>query len=56
MDNATKIQAVMNTLELMQIPATYDNTNRMLGIYRTLMEVRDSLAEKEAEDGHDSAE
>ena len=43
MGNAEKIQAVINTLELMTVPATYDNVNKMLGIYRTLMEVRDDL-------------
>ena len=56
MDNAMKIQAVINTLEQIQIPATYDNTNRMLGVFRTLMEVRDSLPEGEGQDGNDCSE
>ena len=48
MDNATKIQAVLNTLDLIKFDGTYDNCNRLLGIHRTLMEVRDSLiAEKQ---------
>lgn len=44
---STKIQAVINTLETLEIPATYNNVNRMLGIYNTLVEVRDSLKERE---------
>lgn len=45
MDNADRIQAVINTLETIMIPATYDNANRVLGIYNTLAEVRESLRE-----------
>jgi len=45
MNDREKIQAVLNTLEQMMIPATYDNVNRMLGIYQTLMEVRDGKKE-----------
>lgn len=62
MDNATKIQAVINTLALLEIPASYSNVDRMLGIYKTLAEVRDSLAapdepkEEEQDDGQDRAE
>ena len=48
MDNADRIQAVINTLDTLMIPATYDNVNRVLGIYNTLAEVRDDLR-KEAE-------
>ena len=48
MNNTEKIQAVINTLEKLEIPATYDNVNRMLGIYQTLMEVRDSKPEEKA--------
>lgn len=53
MNEKEKIQAVINTLEKMMIPATYDNVNRMLGIYQALMEVRDSKPEEKAvtEDG-----
>ncbi len=52
MTNSEKIQAVLNTLERMEIRSTYDNTNYMLGIYNTLTEVRDDLQGKEApEDG-----
>ena len=56
MDNAMKIQAVINTLEQIQMPATYDNTNKMLGVYRTLMEVRDAVAEGEEPDADECAE
>lgn len=35
----SKLQAVINTLERMNIPSTYDNTNKLLGIYQTLLEV-----------------
>ena len=40
---ATKVQAVINTLELLNMPSTYSNVNYMTGIYRTLAEVRDFL-------------
>lgn len=38
-----EIQAVLNTLELLNMPSTYDNVNRMFGIYNTLAKVRDKL-------------
>ena len=47
MDNADRIQAVINTLDTLMIPATYDNVNRVLGIYNTLVEVRDDLRKEE---------
>lgn len=51
MNNADKIQAVINTLEALMIPATYDNVSRMTGILKTLAEIRDDLNKpaKEAE-------
>lgn len=54
MTNAEKIQAVINTLEQLEIRGTYDNTNRLLGVYQTLAEVRGELKEKEA--GEDAGE
>ena len=48
MSNAVKIQAVINTLEIMNIQSTYDNVNKMLGIYQTLNDVKNSLIEMEA--------
>ena len=47
--NAEKIQAVLNTLELLSVPPTFDNVNRMTGIYQTLAEVRDALAAEKTE-------
>ena len=41
--NAEKIQLVMNTLETILITGSYENMNKMLGIYATLAEVRDAL-------------
>ena len=48
MNNAEKIQAVLNTLDNIEIKATYDNLNRMLGIHKVLIGIRDELA-KQAE-------
>jgi len=47
-ENANKIQAVINTLKLLEMPSSYDNVNHMLGIYNTLIEVRDDLAAPDA--------
>ena len=49
MDNASKLQAVINTLATLEMPPVFDNVNKMLGIYRTLAEVRDDIS-GEAED------
>ena len=51
MNEKEKIQAVINTLEQLMIPATYDNVNRMLGIYQTLIEIRDTKTEEVKENG-----
>ena len=51
MNDREKIQAVLNTLEQMMIPATYDNVNRMLGVYQTLVEIRDKKPKEVSEDG-----
>lgn len=45
---ANKIQIAMNTIEAMTIPATFDNANKLMGLFRILAEVRDAL-EKPAE-------
>ena len=51
MNNRDKIDAVINTLEQIMIPSTFDNVNRMLGIYRALDEVRQDIEEpKEVEE------
>lgn len=46
-DNQERIQKVINTLETMIIPASFDNVNRMLGIYQTLVAVREDLRKEE---------
>lgn len=51
MNDSEKIQAVINTLEQLMIPATFNNVNRMLGIYQTLAEIRDGKQKEVAEDG-----
>lgn len=53
MNDREKIQAVINTMAEIMIPATFNNLNRMLGMYQTLIEVRDGKPdEKEVtEDG-----
>ena len=59
MTNSTKLQAVMNTLSIMEIKPTFDNTNKLLGIYQTLMEVQGDLiarGEEAEEDGGDHGE
>ena len=50
MTNAEKLQAIMNTLETLDIKPSYDNCNKLLGIYRTLAEVRDKIHNEEASD------
>ena len=44
---ANKIQVVMNTLQLLDIPASYDNVSRLTGIYQMLVGVRDELNGKD---------
>lgn len=56
MNNAAKIQAVINTLAKITVPATHENVNMLLGIHNTLAEVRDSLAAEEAEDDAGTAD
>ena len=50
---AEKLQAVINTLATLEMPATFDNVNRMTGIYRTLMEVRDAVHRTETEEAEE---
>lgn len=55
MTNAEKIQAVINTVELLDVPATMKNCNYLMGIYNTLLEVRDDLNKAGVEtDGKDN--
>lgn len=56
MNNAEKIQMVINTLETIMIPSTFDNVNRMTGIFNTLVEVRDSLENRKKEENTEVTE
>jgi len=50
--DAVQIQAVINTLESLSLPATFDNVNKLTGIYQVLTEIRDRLAaQEEKKDG-----
>lgn len=51
--NEQDIQALANTLGQLMIPATFDNVNRVLGMYMKLEEMRKSDQQEEAvkEDG-----
>ena len=60
LDNLTKaerIQVVINTLKLLEMPTSFENVNRLTGIYKLLISVRDELfeAEEEKHDGKDKA-
>lgn len=50
-DNAEKIQAVINTIKMLDMPMTYENADHVLGIYQTLVEVRDSIINGGKDDG-----
>lgn len=46
-----RIQAVLNTLPLLAIQPTFDNVNRMTGIYNALVSARDELIAQNAQEG-----
>ena len=48
-EQAEKIQIVINTLETLNIPATFYNVNRLTGVYNTLIKVRDKLTATKGE-------
>lgn len=53
---ANKIQAVMNTLQSLNIPATMENMSKLIGCQQVLEEVRNELnSMKEDQDGNDHA-
>lgn len=52
---AEKIQAVINTLEGLDIKSTYDNMNKILGCMQVLAGIRDEL-NKEALNGNADSE
>lgn len=49
-----KIQAVINTLEGLDIKSTFDNMNKLLGCQQTLADVRDELKRREVKVNADS--
>lgn len=58
MKTSEKVQIIINTLEILNMPSTYDNVNRMLGIYDMLQQIKDDVMRMEAgpdESGVDQA-
>ena len=45
-----KLQRVINTLGSLYMPSTYDNANRVLGMYQTLYSVLDDIEKMEVVD------
>ena len=54
-EQANKIQAVINTLQDLDIKPSYGNMDKMLGCLQTLVQIRDSLKEVKT-DGNAEAE
>lgn len=54
-EQADKIQAVINTLEGLDIKSTYENMNKILGCMQVLAGIRDEL-NKEGQNGNADAE
>lgn len=48
--SAEKIQIVINTLRTLEIPPTFDNVNRLTGIYNILFELQRTPEKEAAED------
>ena len=42
-DNAVKIQAVINTIESLDIKATFENANKVMGCLQQLADIRDTM-------------
>ena len=54
-----EVQILLNTLPTLEMPPTFDNCNKMLGMYVKLHELKAALEQKEREeqeDGNDRAE
>lgn len=49
MDIITKVHAIRNTLEILDMPSTFNNVNRMLGIYNALDEILNELMKRQKE-------
>lgn len=56
MDTVVMIQAVISTLEGLDIKSTYENMDKLLGCMQTLAKVRDALREVKTDAGTDNAE
>lgn len=56
MDTVSMIQAVISTLEGLDIKSTYENMDRLLGCMQTLEKVKDALREVKTDAGADHAE
>ena len=50
MSTAEKIQAILNTLGLIEIPATESNVSILMGLYQALKEVKAEVMTDEAGD------
>ena len=55
MEQANMIQAVINTLEGLDIKSTYENMDKLLGCMQMLAKIRDELKAKEVKDGNADA-
>ena len=53
-EKAKLIQAVINTLQTVRIEASIENMNTLMICHKLLEEIRDSLNEKEGEDGREA--
>lgn len=59
MNNAERLQQVLDTLQQIELRASYDNMNHMLGCLQVLSEIRDSvraIEEKQAQDDNVNVE
>ena len=48
-DLAVKIQLVINTLQALEIKATVENMNHLMGCLQTLADIREALPKEEPE-------
>ena len=55
-EDVNKIQAVINTLQSLNIPATMDNMGKLMGCVQVLEEVKNNLNRKEEQNGNSKAE
>ena len=55
-EDVNKIQAVINTLQSLNIPATMENMGKLMGCIQILDEVKNDLNRKEEQNGNSKAE